>query len=207
MAEEQEGGEQNAKADEAVKRVDDDGAGALSKIQSTQKFVYIAMLVNVVFLIGVGAFVVMKLSPKQGEVDAGQIVAGESGGHAASGGEHGAPAAGEHGAPATGTAATPGAASFIKESFTVNLADPGRNHFAKVDVDIEITDDFVKEEVTRLVPKIRDFIVIVLSSKTYDQIITVDGKDFLREEIRNKINGYLSRGQIKNVYFSQFIIQ
>jgi flagellar FliL protein len=99
------------------------------------------------------------------------------------------------------------AAKFIKESFTVNLADTAASHFAKVDVEIEVDDDFVRGEVERLKPRIRDFIVVILSSKTYDQIASVDGRDFLREEIRNKINGYLTRGQIKNVYFTQFIIQ
>ncbi len=190
------GGETEARADDAVKRVDNDSDG-VAKVQSTLKIVYILLGVNILALAGIGAFVFTKLTKSQAQVTVGDVHDGE-----------GAQVAPVDGASADGRApAGLAPATFLKESFTVNLADPGRNHFAKVDVDIEITDDFVKEEVTRLIPKIRDFIVIVLSSKTYDQINTVDGKDFLREEIRNKINGYLSRGQIKNVYFSQFIIQ
>ena len=96
---------------------------------------------------------------------------------------------------------------FVKESFTVNLAESRGAHFAKVDVEIEVPEDFVRDELNRLKPRIRDFIVVLLSSKTFEQIESTESKDFLREEIRNKINGYLSRGQIKNVYFTQFIIQ
>jgi flagellar FliL protein len=208
VAEEQEAGNaEQSKPDDAVKRVDSAEDAVLSKIESTQKFVYIATLINLLFVVGMGAFIFLKLAPKKNEVDAGQISSGESEHGADAGGEHAGGEHGKEGEKGKDGATVPGQPSFLKESFTVNLADPGRNHFAKVDVDIEIADDFVKEEVSRLIPKIRDFIVIVLSSKTYDQINTVDGKDFLREEIRNKINGYLSRGQIKNVYFSQFIIQ
>jgi flagellar protein FliL len=204
VAEEENTGGSDAPADDAVKRVDD-RSDEIGKVQSMMKIVYILLGVNVLALVGIGAFVFSKLSKNQGQVTISDVHDGESahGEEAKAGGDHGG--GGEHGEP--GAEATAGASTFLKESFTVNLADPGRSHFAKVDVDIEVADDFVKTEVTRLIPKIRDFIVIVLSSKTYDQINTVDGKDFLREEIRNKINGYLSRGQIKNVYFSQFIIQ
>ena len=95
--------------------------------------------------------------------------------------------------------------SHVTEHFTVNLADG--THYAQVTVAIEVLNPAAKNEVVKLKPKIRDFVVVILSSKTYEQIESVDGRDFLREEIRNKINGYLTRGQINNVYFTQFIVQ
>ena len=67
--------------------------------------------------------------------------------------------------------------------------------------------NFVKAELEKIRPKIRDFIVIMLSSKSVDQISTADGVEFLREEIRNKINGYLTKGEVKDVLFTNFIVQ
>jgi flagellar FliL protein len=54
-------------------------------------------------------------------------------------------------------------------------------------------------------PKIRDIIIIVLSSKTYAEVSTKEGKDELREEIRDKVNLFLTKGQINRVYFTEFI--
>jgi flagellar FliL protein len=170
-----------------------------------QKLLFMLLLMNTVVLVALAAIVWMGYSKRQDQVSLGDIAASKeapkeaeaSEGH---GGGHGGEKKGKEGEDA-------GAENFIKESFTVNLADPKGSHYAKVDVEIEVGDDFVKEEVNKLRPKIRDFILVVLSSKTYEQIESVDGRDFLREEIRNKINGYLSRGQVKNVFFTQFIIQ
>lgn len=197
MAEEQQAADQQAAgaegAEEAVKKKSD-GGGEDSKKGISPKIIIIALLVNVVALIGLAAAVWMQFSKDKTQVSLGDIEASKS--------SSPAPAEGEAKADA------PAAASqFIKENFRVNLAESGGAHFAIVDVEIEVDDDFVKEEVLRLRPKIRDFVVVILSSKTYEQISSVDGRDFLREEIRNKINGYLSRGQIKNIYFTQFIIQ
>lgn len=172
--------------EESVKKKSESAGDASAKAPAP-KLIYIVLLLNLVVLAALVAFVWMNLSKSRKSISLADVEA----------------------AKATHEAAPelPVAAKFIKESFTVNLADTAASHFAKVDVEIEVDDDFVRGEVERLKPRIRDFIVVILSSKTYDQIASVDGRDFLREEIRNKINGYLTRGQIKNVYFTQFIIQ
>jgi flagellar basal body-associated protein FliL len=148
---------------------------------------------------------VMQYKKKAAEVSLNDISAPANGHAAPAGDGHGAPAGGGHGGEAkTGEAA---ADRFHKEPFTVNLKDSRGAHYAKVNVEIEVEDEYVREEIKKLSPRIRDFIVVTLSSKTYEQVESVDGRDFLREEIRNKINGYLTRGQVKNVYFTEFIIQ
>jgi flagellar FliL protein len=47
----------------------------------------------------------------------------------------------------------------------------------------------------------------MLSSKTYDDIKTLEGKFQLREEIISILNQHLNSGKIKNVYFTDFIVQ
>jgi flagellar FliL protein len=63
----------------------------------------------------------------------------------------------------------------------------------------------VQEEIEKLKPKIRDIIIIIVSSKTYAQISAKEGKDQLRDEIRDQVNLFLTKGQIQKVYFTEFI--
>lgn len=171
----------------SVKKKTDATKGAESS--AAPKVVYIVLGLNLLVLAALAAFVWMNLSKSKTSISLADVESAKVESQAL----EETPVAEE--------------SKFIKETFTVNLADTTGTHFAKVDVEIEVGDDFVRGEVERLKPRIRDFIVVILSSKTYEQIASIEGRDFLREEIRNKINGYLPRGQIKNVYFTQFIIQ
>jgi len=185
---------------DAVQRKDGEAAKG-SGGGGVPKILLIVLVLNVL-IVGFVAFALYKVMVKPAaKVSLGDIAASEDGAH---GGGHGAAAADGHDAK---PAAPEVAVEFFTESFMVNLADSRGANFAKVDVVFEVNDDFVKAEMQKLKPKIRDFITILLSSKTYEQIESSDGRDFLREEIRNKVNGYLPRGQIKDVYFTQFILQ
>ena len=203
MAEENEAeGATEGAADDAVKKKDGAGGGAAPAGGSNQKFVMIVLMLNTVVLIIVAVLAVISIKKQSQEVSLADVAAGDKTEHAVSGGEHGA--AGGDSAKKNGD---PAENNFIKESFTVNLADSQGAHYAQVVIEIEVPDESVKKAVEALRPKIRDFIVVVLSSKTYEQVSSVDGREFLREEIRNKINGHLTRGQISEVHFTQFIVQ
>jgi len=195
----QEGNDAAEGADESIKKKSDAADGGQKA--PAPKLIYIVLALNLVVLLALAVFVWMNLSKSQKQVSLADIEATKSGDGGHGGGEHGE-GGGEHGGADAGSATS----KFIPESFTVSLADGSGAHFAIVDVEIEVDDDFVKEEIIRLKPRIRDFIIVILSSKTYDQIASADGRDFLREEIRNKVNGYLPKGKIKNVYFTKFII-
>lgn len=58
-------------------------------------------------------------------------------------------------------------------------------------------------------PMIRDAIIRVLSSKTAEQILTVEGKEELKEELVEAINEMagLDEGPVVAVYFMEFIVQ
>ncbi len=192
--------EQQAQADEAdaVKKKPEGGGGN----SLNPKLVLIVLGVNTVLVLALVATLMIFFKKKSAEQPTlGDIAAEKDDAHG--GGEHGKKD--EHGKEGKKEEAAPD--NFIKENFTVNLADSQGAHFAQVEINIEVDEAFAKEEVNKIRPKIRDFIVVVLSSKTFEQVESNDGKDFLREEIRNKINSFLTRGQIKNVYFTQFIVQ
>lgn len=91
------------------------------------------------------------------------------------------------------------------ETFLVNLAGTRGRKVAKINMELEVEGDRIQEEIDKRKPQIRDIIIILLSSKTYSQVSTKEGKDFLRDEIRDTVNAFLTKGRIKSVYFTEFI--
>ncbi|MBT4763062.1 MAG: flagellar protein FliL [Bdellovibrionaceae bacterium] len=91
------------------------------------------------------------------------------------------------------------------ETFLVNLAGSRGRKLAKINMELEVNNDEVQGEIDKLKPKIRDIIIIILSSKSYAQVSQKTGKDVLRDEIRDQVNLFLTKGQIKRVYFTEFI--
>ncbi|MFP3158174.1 MAG: flagellar basal body-associated protein FliL [Hydrogenobaculum sp.] len=92
-------------------------------------------------------------------------------------------------------------------SFLVNLADKNANTYAKVSITLELSNRKVQQEVVKRLPIIKDAVINVLSSKTYDEIRTPEGKEELRLELIKRINAILVTGGVQNIYFTQFIVQ
>jgi len=92
------------------------------------------------------------------------------------------------------------------ESIMVNIAGSRGRKLVKMNMELEVTNTEVQEEIEKVKPKIRDFIIIITSSKTFAEISTKEGKDALRDEIINQVNLFLTKGQITKVYFTEFIL-
>lgn len=91
------------------------------------------------------------------------------------------------------------------ETFLVNLAQTRGRKLAKINMEFEVSSDDVQQEIEKLKPRIRDMVIMIVSDKNFAEISSKDGKEGLREEIRNQVNLFLTKGQIKNVYFTEFI--
>lgn len=91
------------------------------------------------------------------------------------------------------------------ETFIVNLAGSKGRKVLKVNMELEIKGIDAIQEIDNRKAQIRDFIIIILSSKTYEEVSTKEGKDNLRNEIRDNINTFMSKGKVANVYFTELI--
>jgi len=91
------------------------------------------------------------------------------------------------------------------ETFLVNLSGSRGRKLLKLNMELEVDNENVLAEIEQLKPKIRDIIIVILSSKTYSQVSTKEGKDTLRNEIRDQVNLFITKGQIKRVYFTELI--
>ena len=91
------------------------------------------------------------------------------------------------------------------ETFVVNLAGSKGRKVLKVNMELEVKGLEVEKEIENRKAQIRDFIIIILSSKSYEEVSVKDGRESLKTEIKDNINSFLSKGKILNVYITEFI--
>lgn len=96
---------------------------------------------------------------------------------------------------------------FPMRVFVVNLNNPGGKRYLKTKIELEFVQEVVKEELTQKIPQLRDMILMLLSSKTLDEIQRIEGKIGLRNELIMRINQLLNEGRIRNLYFTEFVVQ
>jgi flagellar FliL protein len=93
------------------------------------------------------------------------------------------------------------------DKFTVNLMSENGRRFLVVKMNLEEDSEELTPELDKKTPMIRDIIISILSSKTVEEITTAKGKEKLKEEIIAQINRHLDDGEIRHVYFTEFVIQ
>ena len=93
------------------------------------------------------------------------------------------------------------------DSFVANLSDDAGKRYLKVGVDLEVSNPELETEIQEKSPALKDAVLVIISSKSYDDISDARGKALLREEIISRINPFLKKGTIRKVYFSEFVIQ
>lgn len=99
-----------------------------------------------------------------------------------------------------------GPVMYKMETFNANLYGlPQR--MIRIDVSLEMLDAQGFEEVILNKAKTRDSMIRVMNSKRFDEVESVQGKLKLKNEIIASLNSILDKGVVKNVYFSDFVVQ
>lgn len=93
------------------------------------------------------------------------------------------------------------------EPFVVNISDRERDRFLKLKTEIELSSAEVAVELEQRLPQIRDLIISLLGAKSFDEVRSIEGKNFLREEMLLRINSLLVTGKAKSIYFTEFVVQ
>lgn len=143
--------------------------------------------------------------------------------------KHGEPAAEAH-VPDLNPPASIGPMIEIKD-FIVNIISEGDRHYVKAAITIELIDnpamttattgggahggsgkpatgnDLAKEEATQRMPQIRDSILLLIGNKTYEELQDLQGKKQLKAELTSKLNSILHYGKVKEIYFTDFVVQ
>ncbi len=96
--------------------------------------------------------------------------------------------------------------NFDLPSFSVTTKDV-EPHFAKITISLGYEENIeLNNELIKRVPQFQHIINVLLSSKRFEDMDTVEKKINLSEEIKAHINMLLSSGKIKEVYFREIVI-
>jgi len=96
---------------------------------------------------------------------------------------------------------------FSFDTFIVNLADPSGSRYLRMTIDVEVDNNVVIEEMKQRQPQLRDMIISLVSNKTYEDVSTTRGKLAIKEEIIRRFNLILTTGKVRNIYFTEFVVQ
>jgi flagellar FliL protein len=96
------------------------------------------------------------------------------------------------------------------EPFVVNLADPDAARYLRIKISLMVDD---KEKVAEVIEnqalqlKVRDTILQTLTRKTSQDLINDEGKNKLRQEIRDQVEPFFRDPNLMDVMFTGFVIQ
>jgi len=96
---------------------------------------------------------------------------------------------------------------FPLETFTVNLLSDSGRRYLKVQMNLELDGEELAAELESKTAVVRDVCIRLLSSKTLEEISTAKGKEKLKEQIVNQLNLRLRDGNVRHVYFTEFVVQ
>ncbi len=97
---------------------------------------------------------------------------------------------------------------YTMDKFTVNLSgEPKRSIRIEVNLEMLGKDGFEEVINNDNRAKARDRIVRILNDKTFGELESIQGKLFLKDRIATELNGILDKGVVKDVYFSEFVVQ
>jgi flagellar FliL protein len=93
------------------------------------------------------------------------------------------------------------------DTFIVNLADPGGKRFLKLAMKAKLDGPEVQEEFKSRTFEMRDKILMILSGKETEDLGSSDDKVALKQEMLTALNNSLHKGQVQDIYFTEFLIQ
>lgn len=118
--------------------------------------------------------------------------------------------ASSQGSPATSSGSAPPKASTSSVALptvTVNLTDPSGTRYLRVGMEVEVSSPDAIADIQNQNARIRDAIIILLSSKTYAELATADGKIQVKNEVASRLNQILGSPKVVRIYFTEFVVQ
>jgi flagellar FliL protein len=93
------------------------------------------------------------------------------------------------------------------EPFVVNLADTEDNRFLWVGIDLGLDKAVSGKESDASEARVRDCIILVLSTWRADALLAPDGKQEFKDEILHALQDRVPDLGVKEVYFTDFLVQ
>lgn len=89
----------------------------------------------------------------------------------------------------------------------VNLAEPQGRRYLKLALDVEVRDKVAADELNKNMAKVKDSLLLLLSSKTYEDLGSLENKILLKKEIVERLTLVLGEQKVQRVYITEIVIQ
>lgn len=106
------------------------------------------------------------------------------------------------------------------DNMVVNLADPGGERVAQIGITLEVDSPLELEKVKAYLPTIRSDVLMLVSQRTADELLSREGKEKLAEDVLAAASRHFSKpapakgkkngaagNPVRGVLFSSFIVQ
>ncbi|MBS3982310.1 MAG: flagellar basal body-associated FliL family protein [Dethiobacter sp.] len=93
------------------------------------------------------------------------------------------------------------------QDFTVNLSDRAQRRYLKATIALGYADESLSRELEQRSVQIRDMVIKVLRSFSTEDMATGEGVARLRAELIKNLNTLLASGEIKEIYFTDLLVQ
>jgi len=113
--------------------------------------------------------------------------------------------AGDEGAGAGGL--TAGSILVELDPLVVNLDDVGSTRYLKLSATVEVSNADAEKELLEKRIVIKDTLLGFLSSLKPADTKGYEGKESIKEEMIKRVNNVVSKGKIKNIYFTEFVVR
>lgn len=95
------------------------------------------------------------------------------------------------------------------KSFIVNLTSKQGigKRYLKITMELEVGKEEEKRKLEHHVPQLRDTVLLMLSSRTLEDINSMESKLELKQTLLSRMNQILGEAIIQRVYFTEFVVQ
>lgn len=93
------------------------------------------------------------------------------------------------------------------EEFVVNLSGTTGRRFLRTKMSFELSNDKVLEEIQAKLPLINDSVLMILSGATIDELSSEGGKEAIKNRLKEKLNTFLAKGEVLNIYYNTIVWQ
>lgn len=107
------------------------------------------------------------------------------------------------------TAKTPeiGVLVSLNEVIVTLQSDGAAPRYLRTTVDLEVSDQATANIVAARLPMLRDAVIMTISQRSAAQLITPEGKKGLRDELTRRLADKLPADSLRDIYFSDLVIQ
>lgn len=93
------------------------------------------------------------------------------------------------------------------ENMIVNPAGTQGKSYLMIKIGLESPNGSALQEITERQVVVRDTLLNILSTRTVDELSSIELRIEIKQELREAVNRILQKGEVSRLYFTQYVLQ